>query len=69
MYCATRSSITSQPASTTTTVVNAVSRTNQHRKAVDAQVVVDVEAVDPRGLLDELQSPPSAASKPSTAAA
>ena len=54
MYCATRSVITSQPAITTSTVMKAVSSTNQHRDAVDAEVVVDVEALDPRQLLDEL---------------
>ena len=56
MYCATRLSITCQPAITTSTVVKLLSRIEQQRDAVDAEVVVDVEALDPRLQLHELEA-------------
>jgi hypothetical protein len=47
--------ITSQAEITTITVMKAVKQHEPHGDAVDAQVVVDVEAVDPDSLLFELQ--------------
>ena len=56
MYWETRVSITSQPAITTSTVVKHVEQDQQQRDAVDAEVVVDVEGLDPRREFDELHA-------------
>ena len=54
MYCATRFSITFQPASTTITVIKAVKRHEPQRDAVHAEVVVNIEARNPGALFDKL---------------
>ena len=54
MYCATRFSITRHPASTTIGREERGEQDEQHRNAVHAEVIVDVEARDPVVHLDEL---------------
>ncbi len=55
--------ITSQPAHTTSTVMKLFSSTNSTRDAVDAQVVVDVEARDPVRVSRRTASPSVVVSK------
>ena len=63
MYCATRVWITSHADQTTSSVMKLFSSDEQHRDAVHAQVVVDVEARDPLAALDELHARDAVVSK------